>query len=393
MKKNVGANECGNCGALEQKKDGMNVCGRCHRVRYCDRSCQAAHWKGHKKFCIEPKACDPRDQPKEDRAEIECLICLGSGGNMYEHACRARLHPECLGSMYAHAKKMQPPCPVCRAPLPTPDEIINQFMQAKNFEKCYDLLKSFPTNKKVALEVTFFHARYLFDMERDDEAFLKFQEYIQDYEFCGPNDLDRRVEARRNVGYIHRGRKEFALAEIQLRAALKLSPNFFRIHFLLGEILDEQCRDFDMKDEKRLPLLMAAKAVWDRCVELEPTNFNAIFFRGQNRYQLRDLSAALMDGRAAISLSPDFDEAHWLCGRVLTEFKRFPEAQEEINIGIKLSPLRWFGYMMLVDLFNDWAKYERKLGRPIQSLLQQLDENKAMCNKRMLEDPKAPAPL
>ena len=46
MKKNVGANECGNCGALEQKKDTMQVCGRCHRVRYCGRSFQKLRQKG-----------------------------------------------------------------------------------------------------------------------------------------------------------------------------------------------------------------------------------------------------------------------------------------------------------------------------------------------------------
>jgi tetratricopeptide (TPR) repeat protein len=37
---------CANCGI-----EGKSACGKCHRVRYCSKECQKAHWSTHKKSC------------------------------------------------------------------------------------------------------------------------------------------------------------------------------------------------------------------------------------------------------------------------------------------------------------------------------------------------------
>ncbi len=39
---------CGFCG----KDDAPKKCSRCRIVRYCDKTCQRAHWEEHKKICI-----------------------------------------------------------------------------------------------------------------------------------------------------------------------------------------------------------------------------------------------------------------------------------------------------------------------------------------------------
>ena len=39
---------CGHCGL---RREGLKACSKCGRARYCDRECQRAAWKEHKKFC------------------------------------------------------------------------------------------------------------------------------------------------------------------------------------------------------------------------------------------------------------------------------------------------------------------------------------------------------
>jgi hypothetical protein len=45
---------CEACGKVEDAVEGGNVmqqCGRCKKVRYCGKGCQAEDWKAHKPFC------------------------------------------------------------------------------------------------------------------------------------------------------------------------------------------------------------------------------------------------------------------------------------------------------------------------------------------------------
>ncbi|KAK8151829.1 putative MYND domain protein [Phyllosticta citrichinensis] len=45
---NTGATGCGSCGKTHTK---LQRCSRCQSERYCNRDCQKAHWKTHKKVC------------------------------------------------------------------------------------------------------------------------------------------------------------------------------------------------------------------------------------------------------------------------------------------------------------------------------------------------------
>lgn len=155
MKKSASGFECGNCGQSETKAGDMSVCGRCFRIRYCGRACQAAHWKkgGHKNMCIPAEACKPSVQPQEDRAaEIQCLICLGTEGRIYEHSCRAKIHLTCLAELFGHhscrhlvckhnkiPRDRPPPCPICREPLPEMNKIFDHLMGKGQFDECKEL--------------------------------------------------------------------------------------------------------------------------------------------------------------------------------------------------------------------------------------------------------------
>jgi len=44
---------CNFCGKVEEKRGQWKACSRCTVTKYCDRSCQKADWKVHKKVCKE----------------------------------------------------------------------------------------------------------------------------------------------------------------------------------------------------------------------------------------------------------------------------------------------------------------------------------------------------
>jgi len=382
MKKNVGANECGNCGALEQKKDTMQVCGRCHRVRYCARACQAAHWKGgHKRFCIDPKACDPKDQPKEDRGEVNCLICLGAERSTFEHACSALLHQACLAVMYAQTAEERPPCPACRGPLPNLDEILEHFQKNGEYDKCFELIHALPENWRnkecVAVSMVFNLACHLWKTGREDEALVQFQE------FCKLDSVvSDLAKARHNMGQIYRKRKEYVSAEAEFRKAVEYEPANVAFLLQLGYVLMDQLTSLDMS-----PLAVDAMAVFNRCVELDPSHHRAIRCRGFFHFMAGDFSAALVDARVSISLAPDYDQAHLLCGRVLTALQQFPEAEAELLRGIELNRAGATGFGLLSNLYRDWANCERKAGRPYRPLCFKGLDNEKIYTRMKLADP------
>jgi len=43
--------QCQNCLADRSKDKTVLLCGGCRKARYCDKSCQKAHWKEHKQVC------------------------------------------------------------------------------------------------------------------------------------------------------------------------------------------------------------------------------------------------------------------------------------------------------------------------------------------------------
>jgi hypothetical protein len=45
---------CANCKKIEQTIGSMQRCSKCNAAYYCNRDCQATHWKAaHKKVCKE----------------------------------------------------------------------------------------------------------------------------------------------------------------------------------------------------------------------------------------------------------------------------------------------------------------------------------------------------
>ena len=58
---------CGYCGKSSTER--LMVCSRCKDVAYCDKECQLAAWKGHKKIC-KPKTVDGEFTEKTKRPKL-----------------------------------------------------------------------------------------------------------------------------------------------------------------------------------------------------------------------------------------------------------------------------------------------------------------------------------
>ena len=61
-RRNVGGNECDQCGIKKSEDVKLKTCGRCKMVYYCSKDCARAAWKSiHKKACRAPGQVEPGD--------------------------------------------------------------------------------------------------------------------------------------------------------------------------------------------------------------------------------------------------------------------------------------------------------------------------------------------
>ncbi|KAJ7479256.1 hypothetical protein FB451DRAFT_1032218 [Mycena latifolia] len=53
--RDFGAPSCFKCGKVREDLDGGELmrCGKCKTAHYCNKKCQTANWKAHKKICFE----------------------------------------------------------------------------------------------------------------------------------------------------------------------------------------------------------------------------------------------------------------------------------------------------------------------------------------------------
>jgi hypothetical protein len=58
---------CGYCGKSSTER--LMLCSRCKAVAYCDKECQLAAWKGHKKIC-KPKTVDGESTEKTKQPKL-----------------------------------------------------------------------------------------------------------------------------------------------------------------------------------------------------------------------------------------------------------------------------------------------------------------------------------
>ena len=119
---------CANCGKGEGGAGDLKACTACKLVKYCNRDCQVAHRKQHKREC-KKRAAELHDEQlfKQPPPPEDCPICFlpipaFHTGSRYQSCCGKLV---CGGCFYAdavrnHCNRKEHNCPFCRTPARTP---------------------------------------------------------------------------------------------------------------------------------------------------------------------------------------------------------------------------------------------------------------------------------
>ena len=118
---------CANCGKGEESAGDLKSCTACKMVKYCNRDCQIAHRKQHKKEC-KKRAAKLHDEAlfKQPLPPEDCPICMLplpslDTGHKYYSCCGKEI---CSGCVHAVAIRDidEQKCPFCRTPAPDSEE-------------------------------------------------------------------------------------------------------------------------------------------------------------------------------------------------------------------------------------------------------------------------------
>ena len=117
----AGDNNFSQCAACGEGGDKLKTCKSCKLVKYCNATCQRAHWCEHKKEC-KKRAAEMHDEAlfkQPPPIEEECPICClphpwDARLTQYYSCCGKSI---CSGCTHADAKQNNRSiCPFCRTP-------------------------------------------------------------------------------------------------------------------------------------------------------------------------------------------------------------------------------------------------------------------------------------
>ena len=134
------------------------------------------------------------------------------------------------------------------------------------------------------------------------------------------------VKVFSNYGVILQGLGKLKEAEVYIRKAIELNPNYAFAHLNLGGILQD------------LGNLKEAELSVRKAIELNPNSPDAYSNLGGILKDLGNLKEAELSVRKAIELDPEYANAHYNLGNILRDFKKLSEAAISLKKAIKLKP-------------------------------------------------------
>ncbi len=129
-----------------------------------------------------------------------------------------------------------------------------------------------------------------------------------------------------NYGTILQNLERLKDAELSMRKAIEIKPDFAQAHSNLGLIL------------KDLGNLKEAELSTRKAIELKPDFADAYSNLGSLLIDLDKLKEAELSIRKAIELNPDFANAHYNLGTILRDLGKLKEAELSIRKAIELNP-------------------------------------------------------
>ena len=164
-----------------------------------------------------------------------------------------------------------------------------------------------------------------------------------------PCPIASRIEAElQNAVALHQ-RGQWADAEQLYRKIMRLAPDHFDAHHLLGVLKHQQGRNAEALD-----LISTA-------LRREPTDAVALSNQGAVLNALRRFDGALASCDGAIALKPDYAEAFNNRGNALKELERLDEALASYDRAIALRP-------NYPEAFNNRGNVLKELGRLDEAL-------------------------
>ncbi len=147
-----------------------------------------------------------------------------------------------------------------------------------------------------------------------------------------------------NLGNILKDLGKFKEAELSIRKAIELNPNFVAAHSNLGNVL----RD--------LGKLKEAELSYRKAIDLNPNFAIAHLNLGNILKDLGKLQEAEISARKAIKIKPDFAEAHSILGNILRALGKSKEAELSYRKAIELNPNFADSYCNLGTIMKELGK-------------------------------------
>ncbi len=163
-------------------------------------------------------------------------------------------------------------------------------------------------------------------------------------QFINQGFKDQRVFS--NYGNILQSLGKSKEAEILIRKAIELNPNFAIAHYNLGNTL------------KDLGKLKEAEISTRKAIELNPNFIDAHNNLGNILNDLGKLKEAEISTRKAIELNPNFVDAHNNLGNILNDLGKLKEAEISIRKAIELNPNFIDAHTNLGTILKDLGKLE-----------------------------------
>ena len=200
------------------------------------------------------------------------------------------------------------------------------------------------------------------------------------YEVCIKNKFnDHIVFANYANILIHIGKKKEA--ELYLKQALKIKPDFAKAHAEMGALLleDGKLKEAEISISKAIELkpnfalahvnlgsifkirrkLQEAEKSIRKAIEIRPNFVEAQANLGAVLIDLRRLKEAEKSTRKAIELKPDFAEAYCNLGAILTDYGELEEAEKSTRKAIELNPKIADSYYTLGVILSNMGQLEK----------------------------------
>ena len=175
-------------------------------------------------------------------------------------------------------------------------------------------------------------------------------------------------EAHYNLGNTLTDLGELQEAELSLRQAIELKPNYAKAHSNLGIVF------------RSLGKLQEAELSTRKAIELKPDFSQAHYNLGNILRDFGNLQDAEISTRKAIELNPCLTEAHINLGNILREIGNLHEAESSLRKAIEIKPDNAIAHSNLGSLLKELGKGEEAINNMIRAVQLNPNSNKIVKN-------------